>query len=123
MYDPTRAKNNYIYMNKFIPKLPAEEEFGNKEYKLKLVEKEKDKCDRLASQMIYRLYEGEGKAIYILGVSDSGNVIGISQEELDETINTILKAVTIINAESKKARIYNGSKGYIATIRVSKKLY
>ena len=117
------SNEDYIYMNKCIPKLPAEDEFGNKEYKLKLIEKEQDKYDRLASQMIYRLFEGDGKAIYILGVSDNGNVIGISEEELDETIETILKAVSIIDAKTKKARIYNGINGYIATIRVSKKLY
>ena len=117
------SREKYIYMNKYIPKLPAEEEFGNKEYKLKLLQKKKNKYHRLASQMIYRLFEGDGAAIYILGVCDNGNVPGITREELDETVDTILIAASIINAKTKKKKIYNGINGYIATIRVSKELY
>jgi len=46
-----------------------EEFYGNLEYKLYIGSK---KNDRILSQFFFRLREGNGKAIYIIGISDSG---------------------------------------------------
>lgn len=52
--------------------LPPEPEFGNVEYKLKLITPSKLRFDHLVTQLKWRLNEGNGEAIYEIGVTDSG---------------------------------------------------
>lgn len=58
---------------------------GNKEYKLKLSDDTTEKIEKLTSQMRYRMQEGGGEAIYTIGVTDSGEMIGIDPEEFEKT--------------------------------------
>ncbi len=51
-----------------------------------------EKKQHLASQMKYRLTQGGGKAVYILGVSDEGQAVGLSEIEFEESLN-VLRAV------------------------------
>ena len=51
-------------------KLDPEVENGNKEYKLKIINKENDRLEKLASQLKWRLNEGNGEALYYIGVND-----------------------------------------------------
>lgn len=39
--------------------------------------------------MKWRLREGRGEAIYQIGVEDKGTVAGLSEEELDTSLNTL----------------------------------
>ena len=110
---------NMNNIKKKLNDLPAEQMYGNREYKWKLLGIEELKYEKLATQMKYRLNEGKGKALYLLGVRDNGTAIGISSIDLNETINVILKAGDIINANIKIIRIYRGSQGLIATIRIT----
>lgn len=52
--------------------LPPEPQFGNIEYKLKLISPSKQRLDHLVTQLKWRLNEGKGEAIYEIGVTDSG---------------------------------------------------
>jgi elongation factor 1-alpha len=111
-------------MNK-INYIPPENNKGCCEYKLKLIfgndvpeEVREKKLVKIASQMKYRLFQGNGKAIYILGVSDKGDVEGIEEYELDDSIRFIEEACQIINAIIYKKRIYKGNNGFIATLRI-----
>lgn len=52
--------------------LPPEPQFGNIEYKLKLLSPSKQRLDHLVTQLKWRLNEGNGEAIYEIGVTDSG---------------------------------------------------
>ena len=58
-------------MPQHLPKQPPEKEEGNKEYKRYLLCKnpspkiQKDFISKRASQMLYRLVEGRGKAVYM----------------------------------------------------------
>ena len=64
-----------IHIDKILPQQTPEKEEGNKEYKRYLKCKknyEKEFIEKRASQMLYRLIEGKGKAIYLLGVDDNG---------------------------------------------------
>ena len=65
-------------MNEIKP----ENDYGNTEYKLKLVDFTLDRVDHLTTQMIFRLNEGFGNAIYKVGVEDNGVVLGISEAEM-----------------------------------------
>ena len=121
------------YINKCIPLQKKEAFFGNREYKIYLdnetdenlkykikKNKPKDFIDNLkniknisklnkrASQLRFRLDEGSGKALYMIGVSDSGRTDGIDIETIYTSINYLEKMVEIIHAEIKNIRIYKG---------------
>ena len=54
-----------------LPLFDQEEYYGNIEYKLIINYKKKE---RLLSQFLFRMREGNGKAIYIIGIHDSGQL-------------------------------------------------
>lgn len=120
MYD--NIYNKIIVMNKEIPNQPRENDYGNKEYKWKLFMTNRCaynlKCQKLASQMKFRLCEGNGHALYLLGICDDGFAIGITKMELFKSILFIIKSSDIINSEIKKIRLYKGFNGYIASIKL-----
>ena len=110
------------YINKCIPKQPPENEFGNKEYKRYLINHPKN-CpkkfiEKRATQMLFRLIEGEGKALYLFGVDDNGDIREMNKKELDNTIYSLKKIVLSISAKIKKLRIYTGGNGFICTARI-----
>ncbi len=69
--------------------LRKEKYFGNIEYKLKLVGKSDERIEELRTQMIFRLEEGNGECIYVIGVEDDGTPLGISEEEMRESLKTL----------------------------------
>ena len=78
-----------------IEHIEPELDDGNREYKLKLVENTQHRIDQWTSQMRFRMEEGGGECIYNLGVSDSGGLIGITEEEYKtsmEILNQVIKA-------------------------------
>ncbi len=119
-----------IFMNKIIPRNKPENEKGNREYKFLLnynlsdqseyrEKREKKKKEKIASQMLYRILEGNGKAIYIIGIDDDGTNKGIKLKELFDSIHFFIDASKIINAKIKSIKIYKGLEGYISTIRIN----
>lgn len=118
--------NKILYINKEFPKQPQEQEYGNKEYKWKILPDDKSKmkykCNKLASQMMYRIYEGNGKAIYLIGVLDNGTPIGLSEIEIYDTIQMFNNITDIINCNINKIRLYKIKNKYIATIRIYKNI-
>lgn len=56
-----------------------------------------DKRQHLATQMKYRLEIGKGKAIYIIGVDDKGQTKGLTDFELEQSMN-VLRAIANENA-------------------------
>lgn len=113
-------------MNKYIPDQPNEVEVGNREYKLKITRSGKLpsslKCNKLASQMKWRLHQGNGKAIYLIGVKDKGDSCGINKKEMFISLLYILKATNIIEADIEMIRLYKGKIGTIASVRISMKM-
>jgi len=77
---------------------PEEDESGPVEYKSVLTKVDDERLERLASQMKYRLFEGGGEAIYVLGLNDDGTVRGLSEEEEKETIKNLADAASRIGA-------------------------
>lgn len=108
-----------------IPNQPPEMFYGNKEYKERMDFNKNIKknmitkvLNKKASQMRFRLIEGDGKAVYLIGIKDNGDACGISLDILLQSIYFFIKIVNIINANIKIIRIYKGYKGYICSIRV-----
>ncbi len=106
-----------------FPRQSPEDPFGNKEYKLKILKDERNNIIKKATQMLFRLYEGTGKAIYIIGIEDSGTAIGINRNELNESIKNLTLIAEELKAQLKNPRLYQGTNGIIATIRVTKDLF
>lgn len=73
-------------------KREPEQEFGNVEYKTSLVSKSQDRIQGIASQMRFRVDEGEGEAIYVIGISDDGSPVGVTDEDFTESFNNLSMA-------------------------------
>jgi len=69
--------------------LPPEPQMGNIEYKLKLVNPSATRLEHLVTQMKWRLREGNGEAIYEMGVEDNGFMTGLSEEDMDSSLDTL----------------------------------
>ena len=69
-----------------IPRLVPESDDSNVEYKLQLLS---PSPARLVTQLKWRLLEGGGQAYYELGVSDSGDLIGLPREDLERSLETL----------------------------------
>ena len=48
-----------------------------------------DRIEHLITQMKWRLKEGEGEAIYAIGVEDNGVISGLQKDELDSSLETL----------------------------------
>ncbi|KAI0056015.1 hypothetical protein BV25DRAFT_1995881 [Artomyces pyxidatus] len=83
---------------KFMPKLVAEAEEGNIEYKLHLIQPSPARFSRLVTQLKWRLLEGGGQAFYELGVADSGALIGLTPDDLAHTLATLRAMAAEIGA-------------------------
>jgi len=135
----------FEYINKILPRQKREQAIGNREYKIYLdlekepnkeIRKTKDlsrvqinylrniklekKINKRATQLRYRLEEGHGRAIYIIGIKDDGIPEGIDIEKLFKSLHFLFKMVEIINASIKNIRIYRGNlEGqYVFTARI-----
>ena len=86
---------------------PPENDEGNTEYKRHLCSEELKSFDsdynirfqQLITQMKFRLGEGNGIAIYYIGVEDDGSFYGISKEEIKKSVDVLKKMVTHIDAK------------------------
>ncbi|KAL0269757.1 UNVERIFIED_CONTAM: hypothetical protein PYX00_007387 [Menopon gallinae] len=69
--------------------LPPEPQAGNIEYKLKLINPSKTRFQHLVTQMKWRLREGQGEAIYEIGVEDDGALAGLQNGDLVASLQTL----------------------------------
>ena len=60
-------------------------------FQLKLVNPSPSRFEHLVTQMKWRLQEGEGEAIYEIGVEDNGVLAGLPKPELESSVNTLKK--------------------------------
>lgn len=111
-----------LHINTNFPKQPPENECGNKEYKRYLFYNENKRggtknefINKRASQMLYRLLEGNGKAVYLIGVDDNGLIYSLNDNKIEETIKYIKLISYKIGANIKTIRIYNNR---VCTIRI-----
>jgi len=107
-----------------MPDQPPEDDEGNREYKWRITPRTPDehkwKCEKLATQLSFRMREGAGKALYMLGVHDCGKAVGTDETSLCKTLDIITKAAAIIKqTKITRIRLYKGQKGFIATIRLT----
>jgi len=85
------------------------------EYHLK-----KDRIQRLASQMKYRMEKGDGEAVYFLGVDDDGNLVGLTDDKMDESLFVLEKVVHSIDAKINDIQKQDAGEGTVAKVLVGK---
>jgi GTPase len=95
--------------------------YGNTEYKLMLMNITPDRLDHLVTQMKFRLREGHGECYYIIGVEDNGNALGIGEEELKTSLETLSIMSQRIDAEMSILQYTKGKQGIIAEIMIKEK--
>lgn len=81
-----------------MSELPPEAEEGNIEYKLKLVNPSASRFEHLVTQMKWRLREGQGEAIYEIGVEDNGLLVGLTEDELQASLETVQRMADRLDA-------------------------
>lgn len=84
--------------------LPPEPQLGNIEYKLKLINPSKQRFEHLVTQMKWRLREGQGEAIYEIGVSDSGQLQGLADGDMKASLNTLKQMAHKLGASTTVLR-------------------
>lgn len=99
------------------PLLSAEVEEGNTEYKFKLTGISPDILIHRTTQLNWRLNEGDGEAIYKVGVEDNGNPLGISEEEMNESIDNLEQMAKLVgNCSVTVTALLQGIQGLIAEV-------
>jgi hypothetical protein len=69
--------------------IEPEPQQGNMEYKLKLIDPSPTRFQHLVTQMRWRLAEGNGEALYVIGVEDDGYLTGLCPAELQASLKTL----------------------------------
>lgn len=82
--------------------IEQEQYYGNVEYKLRFESMDEDKIKKYATQMKFRLIEGKGEAIYLIGVEDNGQIIGLPHSDIDSSIDIMHKITKEIDSEVKQ---------------------
>lgn len=104
-------KPNIKFLKQNIPNQPKEKYYGNREYKLHMIFDNKKnirkKMAKRSTQLCFRLNEGNGKALYLIGINDNGDIIGLSNNQLIESIKNICEISNFINCSIKSICIYN----------------
>ena len=96
-------------------------EEGNIEYKLKLLNPSASRFEHLVTQMKWRLQEGRGEAIYQIGVADCGALKGLSEPELDaslETLSRMAHRLVSNSSENNAISIYFEMQSFLPLIFV-----
>lgn len=113
---------NIEFKDNLIPNQPPEKYYGNREYKRKIIKCDKSKIVKRSTQLLFRLYEGNGKALYLIGIDDDGIIYGLSKEELLHSFNNFYNITKMANCSIKKATIYHKNNKYILSFRLFKNL-
>lgn len=113
--------NNKIIIDFDQDMLPPEPQLGNIEYKLKLISPSKQRFEHLVTQMKWRLREGNGEAIYEIGVSDSGHLHGLNEKDMNASLATLKQMAHKLGAStSVLRRKFVGGRRSVAEVLVRK---
>lgn len=101
--------------------LPPEPQAGNIEYKLKIINPSRQRFEHLVTQMKWRLREGQGEAIYEIGVEDNGVLAGLDIFELHASVQTLDRMAMKLGAAIqvlRERRLDNGR--YVTEVLIRK---
>lgn len=98
--------------------LPRESEEGNVEYKLKVTVPSTRRFEELATQLKFRLDEKGGEAFYVLGVSNEGEPIGLSEAEAEDSLENLKQVAEEIGARCTVLREARAKKGRVIEVLI-----
>lgn len=84
---------------------PELDELGHIEYKLKILSPTPTRFEKLKTQLKWRLLEGGGMALYELGVLDDGTLVGLSRDEMDESLSNLGRMARELDCELELVRV------------------
>lgn len=108
------TKNNFPLASNII----EEDDDGDTEYKLKLVDTSRERIQQLTTQMKFRIKEGLGEAFYKIGYEDNGNPLGLCDGDLEQSFNSLCHISNELRVELVVQKILQGSMGMVAEIAV-----
>ncbi|KAG0151629.1 hypothetical protein CROQUDRAFT_651049 [Cronartium quercuum f. sp. fusiforme G11] len=71
---------------------------GHIEYKLRILAPSPARFEKLTTQLKWRLLEGGGTALYEIGVLDDGTLVGLEQQEMEESLYNLSRMANQLNA-------------------------
>ena len=77
------------------------------EYKLKLVNPTSQRLEHLVTQMKWRLREGQGEAIYEIGVEDNGLMTGLNDDDMISSIETLREMARRLEATIQVSAVFS----------------
>jgi GTPase len=93
--------------------LNPEKEEGNIEYK-RLIGNNTNRFQSLASQMNWRLIEGQGTCYYYIGIEDNGTISKLNKKSLYTSLKNLKKITDIINSKIKRVdKLFYNSYEYL----------
>ncbi len=92
-----------------------------KEYLTPEVHLREGRRESLICQMNHRIICGKGSAIYVIGVSDRGDLKGISEEAFERTLSVLRSLASELDAEISEVEKYKVEEGYIGTVTIKQK--
>ncbi len=104
---------------KDVEELVRNGEKGNVEFKKLLSRRlhlEKGRRHSLASQMKHRLLNGDGQAVYLVGVTDKGEIVGIDKASLEESISVLTSIASENSLRVTEIREYRINGGYVGKL-------
>ena len=102
--------------------LPPENFYGMIEYKRYIIPSSKERYIRYETQLLWRLAEGKGEAIYYIGVDDDGTIHNINDKQYNlslKNLKSLCRRNKINIIEIKKHILDNN---YYYTIHLQKKI-
>lgn len=113
-----------------IPAQPQEVYYGNREYKRHLLLPNTHSMHKKSTQLLFRLNEGNGRALYLIGVEDSGRISGLAKDDMLTSLDNFIQMSQIIKCQVEKINVYKlvvtherteqTQSKYITTIRISR---
>ncbi len=76
------------------------------------------RMENLSCQMKHRILAGNGKALYVIGVTDAGGMKGLTREELDETVLVLKNIAMKIDADVTGVEEYSVDGGLVGLVSV-----
>eukprot|EP01083_Nonionella_stella_P298087 1012045_1 len=93
-----------------------ENDYGNIEYKWRLLNVSAERLDHLTTQMNFRLNEGLGECFYHIGVEDDGNPKGLPEIDLRKTLAVLKQICKNLGADMNVVCRRKGIQGEVAEV-------
>ncbi len=91
--------------------LEQENDNGNTEYKIHIIDLDSKRFNKLATQMKWRISEGKGTCYYYIGISDDGSPRGISHEYMKRSLKNLSGIVNYLGYKEEIIYLKKGISG------------